>query len=176
MISRNVFNATPMKKSCLLLVPIKIKLVAGGIWYLKNDGWYVKAIYLYHLVGIIAKQVRISLSLEESLLKQLASMQKKDGYENRSDIRNLIRSQIVGHFFDFSKNSPSSKWRIFQISKGGANLPSRRILRAFIENNTKNSTQRKRGIDLKIYSLLSNFWASSNWCCCPFLRLFLARM
>ena len=44
----------------------------------------------------MTKLVRISLSLEESLLEQLASMQKKDGYENRSEyIRDLIRSQIA---------------------------------------------------------------------------------
>lgn len=44
----------------------------------------------------MTKLVRISLSLEESLLEQLASMQKKDGYENRSEyIRDLIRGQIA---------------------------------------------------------------------------------
>ena len=44
----------------------------------------------------MAKLVRISRSLEESLLERLASMQGKDGYENRSEyIRDLIRGQIA---------------------------------------------------------------------------------
>ena len=40
--------------------------------------------------------VRISLSLEESLLEQLSWMVERDGYENRSEyIRDLIREQIT---------------------------------------------------------------------------------
>lgn len=44
----------------------------------------------------MTKLVRISLSLEESLLKQLSGLQEQDGYENRSEyLRDLIRSRIA---------------------------------------------------------------------------------